>query len=175
MARKEARRAADRFIGIRQISFLHPRGSKVADVHVPVSPVANERTPVPTFTVPRTGVAVPPLLLSEERLLGSDNVESGWIDEPGKPQGYEETGSVSSAIPGLGFSAQSSNAPNHTYEMESDALSEVGHKGFTVDAQAMAAVLFDFATHADYRAAVKREFEGIHALFGEIDAVVTEG
>ena len=31
----------------------------------------------------------------------------------------------------------------------------------------MAAVLFDFATHADYRAAVKREFDGIHALFGE--------
>src|SRR5215470_6515023 len=42
--------------------------------------------------------------------------------EPGKPQGYEETGSVSSAIPGLGFSSYSSNAPNHTYEMESDAL-----------------------------------------------------
>jgi hypothetical protein len=36
-----------------------------------------------------------------------------------------------------------------------------------VDAQAMAAILFDFATHAEYRAAVKREFEGIKALFGE--------
>ena len=33
--------------------------------------------------------------------------------------------------------------------------------------QAMAALLFDFATHPDYRAAVKREFDGIHALFGE--------
>ena len=87
--------------------------------------------------------------------------------EPGKPQGYEETGSVSSAIPGLGFSAYSSNAPNHTYEMESDALIEVGHRGFTVDAQAMTALLFDFATRSDYRAAVKREFEGIKALFGE--------
>ncbi len=31
----------------------------------------------------------------------------------------------------------------------------------------MAALLFDFATHPDYRAAVKREFDGIHALFGE--------
>jgi hypothetical protein len=51
--------------------------------------------------------------------------------------------------------------------MEADALTEIGHKGFTVDAQAMAALLFDFATHADYRAAVKREFDGIHALFGE--------
>src|SRR5438067_1772620 len=46
--------------------------------------------------------------------------------EPGKPQGYEETGSVSSAIPGLGFTAASSNAANHTYEMEADALTEVG-------------------------------------------------
>lgn len=67
----------------------------------------------------------------------------------------------------IGFSGYSSNAPNHTYEMESDALIEVGHRGFTVDAQAMAALLFDFATRSDYRAAVKREFEGIKALFGE--------
>jgi amidohydrolase len=88
-------------------------------------------------------------------------------EEPGKPQGYEETGSVSSDIPGLGFSAYSSNFANHTYEMEADALTEVGHQGFQVDAQAMAAILYDFATHADYRAAVKREFEGIKALFGE--------
>jgi amidohydrolase len=88
-------------------------------------------------------------------------------EEPGKPQGFEETGSVSSDIPGLGFSAYSSNWANHTYEMEADALTDVGHQGFQVDAQAMAAILYDFATHADYRAAVKREFEGIKALFGE--------
>ena len=89
------------------------------------------------------------------------------IPEPGKPQGYEETGSVSSAIPGLGFSSQSSTYPNHTYGMEADALAEVGHHGFTVDAQAMTALLFDFATHADYRAAVAREFDGTRQLFGE--------
>jgi amidohydrolase len=94
---------------------------------------------------------------------GATNVQA----EPGKPQGYEETGSVSRDIPGLGFSAQSSSAPNHTYEMDADNLKEIGHKGFTVDAQAMAAVLFDFATHADYRAAVKKEFDGLKALFGE--------
>jgi amidohydrolase len=88
-------------------------------------------------------------------------------DAPGKPQGYEETGSVSSDTPGLGFSAQTSTAPNHTYEMETDALAEIGHRGFVVDAQSMAALLFDFATHPDYRAAVKREFSGIQALFGE--------
>ena len=44
--------------------------------------------------------------------FGATNV----ADLPGKPQGYEETGSVSSAVPGIGFSAQSSSAPNHTYE-----------------------------------------------------------
>ena len=70
-------------------------------------------------------------------------------------------------IPGLGFSAKSSNAPNHTYEMEADALGAVGHAGFVTDAQAMAALLFDFATHPEYRAAVKKEFDGIKALFAE--------
>lgn len=96
---------------------------------------------------------------------GATNV----MAEPGKPQGYEETGSVSSAIPGVGFSAQTSNSSNHTYEMESDALIDVGHHGFLVDAQAMTALLFDFATHADYRAQVKREFDGIKVLFGEYE------
>jgi amidohydrolase len=87
--------------------------------------------------------------------------------EPGKPQGYEETGSVSSAIPGIGFSAATSTFANHTYEMEADALAEIGHHGFTVDAQAMAALLYDFLTHPEYRAQVKREFEGIKTLFDE--------
>ncbi len=92
--------------------------------------------------------------------------------EPGKPQGYEETGSVSSAIPGLGFSAFSSTGAGHTYEMEADALGEVGHHGFLVDAQAMTALLFDFATRPDYRAAVKKEFDGIKALFSEYQAAL---
>ncbi len=91
----------------------------------------------------------------------------GVLPEPGKPTGYEETGSVSSAVPGIEFSAKTSNAPNHTYEMEQDALGPVGHSGFVVDAQAMAALLFDFATHPDYRATVKREFTTIQALHGE--------
>jgi hypothetical protein len=51
--------------------------------------------------------------------------------------------------------------------MEQDALGPVGHDGFVVDAQAMAALLFDFATHADYRAVVKREFQTIRGLHGE--------
>jgi amidohydrolase len=95
--------------------------------------------------------------------FGATNVQP----EPGKPQGYEETGSVSRDIPGIGLMAQSSTATNHTYEMDADNLKEIGHKGFTIDAQAMTALLFDFATHADYRAAVKKEFDGIKALFAE--------
>jgi amidohydrolase len=100
--------------------------------------------------------------------LGATSVEP----EPGKPQGYEETGSVSRDIPGVGFTAQSSTAPNHTYEMDADNLKEIGHKGFTIDAQAMAAILFDFATHPEYRNAVRKEFDGIKALFGEYQAAL---
>jgi hypothetical protein len=100
--------------------------------------------------------------------FGATNI----VPEPGKPQGFEETGSISSMVPGLGFSAQTSNAPNHTYEMEADALTDVGHQGFVQDAQGMAALLFDFATRPDYRAAVKREFESIKALHTEyLDAL----
>ena len=90
--------------------------------------------------------------------------------EPGKPQGYEETGSVSSEIPGVGFQAASSNWANHTYEMEEDALTEVGHAGFNVDAQAMTALLYDYLTHPEYRGQVKREFEGIQKLFTQYKA-----
>jgi amidohydrolase len=89
------------------------------------------------------------------------------VEAPGKPQGFEETGSVSSAMPGVGFEAATSNYPNHTYEMEADALTDVGHQGFTVDAQAMAALLFDYLTRPDYRGQVKREFDGIKVLFDE--------
>jgi amidohydrolase len=97
---------------------------------------------------------------------------TGVSEVPGKPQGFEETGSVSRDIPGIGISAQTSTFSNHTYEMDADNLKEIGHKGFTVDAETMAAVLFDFATHADYREAVKKEFDGIKALFGEYQAAL---
>jgi metal-dependent amidase/aminoacylase/carboxypeptidase family protein len=97
---------------------------------------------------------------------------TGVNPEPGKPQGFEETGSVSRDIPGIGLTAQSSTWSNHTYEMDADNLKEVGHKGFTVDAEAMAAVLFDFATRPELRTAVKKEFDGIKALFGEYRAAL---
>jgi metal-dependent amidase/aminoacylase/carboxypeptidase family protein len=102
------------------------------------------------------------------KMFGATNVQP----EAGKPQGFEETGSVSRDIPGIGITAQSSTAPNHTYEMDADNLKEIGHKGFTIDAQAMTAILFDFATDADYRAAVKKEFDGIKALFAEYQAAL---
>jgi amidohydrolase len=95
--------------------------------------------------------------------FGATNV----MPDPGKPQGFEETGSVSRDIPGASITAQSSTASNHTYEMDADNLNEIGHNGFTIDAQTMTAILFDFATHQEYRAAVKKEFDGIKALFGE--------
>ncbi len=97
------------------------------------------------------------------RALGATHI----AEAPAKPSGYEETGTVSSAIPGLGFAVYSSNSANHTYEMEADALTSVGHQGFVVDAEAMTALLYDFATNADYRAAVKKEFDGIKVLFSE--------
>jgi amidohydrolase len=90
---------------------------------------------------------------------------TGVEPEPGKPKGFEETGSVSSQIPGVGVSAKSANFSNHTYGMEADALTEVGHQGFLVDAQTMAAILHDFATHGELRQAVKTEFTRIQALF----------
>ncbi|MEO6445979.1 MAG: peptidase dimerization domain-containing protein [Gemmatimonadaceae bacterium] len=89
------------------------------------------------------------------------------IDDPQKPQGFEETGSVSRDIPGAGFSAYTSSGGFHTYEMEADALTDIGHTGFRIDAMAMAALLHDFATDAEFRAKVKAEFAGTKALFGD--------
>ncbi len=90
------------------------------------------------------------------------------VREPQKPQGYEETGSVSRDIPGVGFSAYTSNGGFHTYEMERDALlDDVGHAGFRIDAMAMAALLVDFVTDADFRAKVKDEFASTKSLFGD--------
>ena len=92
---------------------------------------------------------------------------TGVDPDPGKPQGYEETGSVASQIPGLEVTAKSSNWPNHTYGMEADALTDIGHRAFLVDAETMAAVLYDYATHPELRQAVSTEFTRIKGLFGE--------
>ena len=92
---------------------------------------------------------------------------TGIIPEPGKPQGYDETGSVSSAIPGIGVTAKSSHWPNHTYGMLADATTDVGHSGFLVDAETEAAILYDFATHPELRKAVGTEFTRVQQLFAE--------
>ncbi|MFM9012602.1 MAG: peptidase dimerization domain-containing protein [Gemmatimonadota bacterium] len=88
-------------------------------------------------------------------------------EAPQKPQGWEETGSVSRDLPGVGFSAYSSSGGFHTYEMEADALNDIGHTGFRIDAMAMAALLHDFATDAVFRAKVREEFTATQALFGD--------
>src|SRR5947207_1018577 len=95
--------------------------------------------------------------------LGATKLE----DEPGRPLPYEETGTVATEIPGVGVTAHSSNGGYHTFEMEADALGPVGHHGFVLDAQAMAGVLYHFATDAPYRTTVQREFEGLKALYDE--------
>src|SRR5437016_9250429 len=91
--------------------------------------------------------------------LGATKVE----DDPGRPLPYEETGTVATQLPGVGVTAHSSNGRYHTFEMEADALGPVGHHGFVLDAQAMAGVLYHFATDVPYRATVQREFEGLKA------------
>jgi len=95
------------------------------------------------------------------RQLGATKVEA----EPGRPLPFEETGTVATQIPGVGVTVHSSNGGYHTFEMEADALCEVGHHGFVLDAEAMAAVLYHFATDAPYRA--KREFDGLKGLYDE--------
>jgi hypothetical protein len=41
--------------------------------------------------------------------------------------------------------------------------------GFLVDAKAMTALLFDYASHAEYREMVNREFTALKALLGEYE------
>ncbi len=160
------RTAADFYIRYPDAIYLAQVREAVDNAARAAALATGTKVKIDNYGQTRDGISVATLAevgLAHMKRFGATQI----ADAPGKPQGYEETGSVSSAIPGLGFGARTSNAANHTYEMESDALAEVGHQGFVVDAQAMAALLFDFATHADYRAAVKREFDGISALFGE--------
>lgn len=98
-----------------------------------------------------------------EKKYGGTNV----LAAPAKPSGWEETGTVSSQIPGVGFMVQTSTWPNHTYEMLADTTKEIGHHGFEVDAEAMTALLYDFATKPAYREVVKKEFAGIKEEFDQ--------
>jgi amidohydrolase len=160
------RAVADFYIRYPDAVYLEQERKFVDDAARAAALSTGTKVKIDHYGTNRDGISVATLAevgFAYMKLYGAQRV----APEPGKPQGYEETGSVSSAIPGLGFSAYTSNGSNHTYEMEADALTEVGHQGFLVDAQAMTALLYDFATHADYRAAVKREFDGIKSLFAE--------
>jgi len=97
------------------------------------------------------------------RQLGATNVGA----EDGAPVPYEETGVVATRIPGVGVTAHSSNSGYHTFGMEADALADLGHGAFTIDAQAMAGILYAYATDARYRATVTREFTGLQALYAD--------
>lgn len=88
----------------------------------------------------------------------------GMVEEPGRPAGYEETGSVSRDIPGVGVTVKSSTNPNHTYGMREEAFQDIGHEAFLMDAQIEAAVLYDFLTHPDFRAKVQEEHRTLAAL-----------
>jgi hypothetical protein len=92
------------------------------------------------------------------------------VEEHGVPAGYEETGSVSRDVPGVGVSVMSSTGAYHTYQMRDDAFTDVGHTGFRMDAQVMAAVLYDFLTHEDFRRAVQEEQATLQALLAEYHA-----
>ena len=70
-------------------------------------------------------------------------------------------------IPGVGVNVFSSRATYHTHEMLDDALGEVGHKGFRIDAKIMAAILFDFVTDAAFRDAVQTEHAVVRGLFDQ--------
>jgi len=102
-----------------------------------------------------------------EKKLGAPKL----LAEPGRPDGYEETGFVTRDIPGVGVTAYSSRAPNHTYGMLEDDFTDIGHTGFVMDAKVMAAVLYDFLTHPELRAAVREEHK---ALSGMLTQYLTE-
>ena len=56
--------------------------------------------------------------------------------------------------------------------MEADATKEIGHKGFTIDSETMAAILYDFATHAELRETVNKEFGRLQSLYKEYQAAL---
>ena len=87
--------------------------------------------------------------------------------EPQRPAGYEETGFLTRAIPGVGISVYSSSAAGHSYERWQDSMKPVGHTAFLYDAQIMAAVLYHFLTEEDFRRTIREEHQILSALFDQ--------
>ena len=89
----------------------------------------------------------------------------GLNPERQRPAGYEETGGVSLDVPGVGVSVASSSFPNHTMGMLDDAFTPVGHTGFRLDAQLLAAILYHYLTDAAFRSAVASEHAALKSLY----------
>ncbi|HEU5218356.1 MAG TPA: peptidase dimerization domain-containing protein [Gemmatimonadales bacterium] len=98
--------------------------------------------------------------------LGAVRVEP----ERQRPAGYEETGGVSLDVPGVGVSAASSTFSNHTQGMLDDAFTAVGHAGFRIDAQVMAAILYHYLTDAPFREAIRAEHAALRGLYEQYQA-----
>ncbi len=101
------------------------------------------------------------LMFAYAKQLGATNVDN----ELSRPAGYEEIGGMSYDVPGVGVNVFSSRGTYHTHEMLADAFTPVGHAGFRIDAEIMAAVLFDYATDVVFREAVKSEHAAMRGLF----------
>jgi amidohydrolase len=72
----------------------------------------------------------------------------GITETPGRPAGFEETGGLS-------------------HDVLEDALGPVGHAGFALDAQIMAALLYDYLATPALREAVGEEHRTLRGLFDE--------
>lgn len=95
------------------------------------------------------------------RKFGARNL----VREPGRPAGYEETGTLTREIPGIGVSVSSSDHANHTYEMTADNFNALGHTAFLIDAKTEAGILFDYLTDKSLRDAVRTEHAAMATLF----------
>ena len=98
--------------------------------------------------------------------LGAPGLER----EPQAPAGYEETGGVSLDVPGIGVNVYSSRSSYHTIGMLEDAFTTVGHTGFRLDAQIMAAILYHYLTDAAFRQAVQSEHAALRGLYEQYQA-----
>ena len=87
--------------------------------------------------------------------------------EPTRPSGYEETGVVTKDIPGIGVSVFSSRGANHTRGMLDDTFNEIGHTGFRLSAEILTAILYDYLTEPDLRAAVEEEHTALSGLLDQ--------
>lgn len=167
------RAVADFYIRYPDAVYLAQMRQMIDDAARGAALATGTKVKIETYGSMRDGISLG--LLNEAAFAHVKRYGGGKVQpEAGKPQGWEETGSVSRDIPGVGISGWTSNGGFHTYEMEADALGPVGHGGFVVDAQAMTALLYDFASKPAYRAAVKQEFDGLHALYAEYQNALTK-